>query len=415
MLMLNSLLRSFVQTGSLTVTDADGRKHIYAGKPGPNVTVALHDRSLHTRLVTNTDLAAAEGYMDGKITLEDGTTLRDLLSFYFVNQDGLLHHPLVRVFDRVSYFTRRLQQSNRLGEARRHVSHHYDIGNALYRLFLDENMVYSCAYFRHGDETLEEAQIAKHRLIAAKMQLEPGQSVLDIGSGWGGMAIYLARVADVKVKGVTLSTEQLEIARERAEAAGVADRVTFELRDYRELDEKFDRIVSIGMFEHVGVQHFDEFFGKVHSLLDDDGVMLLHSIGSSAPPSTASSFYRKYIFPGGYIPSLSEVYAALERNRLWGLDVENLRIHYAETLRHWHERFAANRDKVVELYDERFARMWEFYLASAEMMFRGGSQHVFHLQIAKRRDAVPLTRDYIVERQHELEEAERVKLAQRAA
>src|SRR5690606_2402896 len=244
-----------------------------------------------------------------------------------------------------------------------------------------------------------EAQQNKLRLIASKLALEPGQKVLDIGCGWGDMLLYLARLVDIQAVGVTLSKEQCKLANEKAKALGVADRVRFELRDYRDLTERFDRIVSVGMFEHVGVHHYGEFFAKVNDLLTDDGVMLLHSIGHMSPPGTASPWLRKYIFPGAYSPALSDVFTAVEQNSLWFTDLEFLRLHYAKTLAHWDARFQANRAKVAEMYDERFCRMWEFYLISAEMMFRTGSQLVFHMQLAKKRDAVPIVRDYITDTQ----------------
>ncbi len=268
-------------------------------------------------------------------------------------------------------------------------------------------MFYSCAYFRNDNDTLEAAQINKCRLIAAKLRLKPGMKVLDIGSGWGGLAMYLAKIADVEVLGCTLSVEQHALAEKRAKDAGLAGRVRFELIDYRKLNRKFDRIVSVGMFEHVGVSHYGEFFKKVNELLTDDGVMLLHSIGKMSPPGTASPWLRKYIFPGAYSPALSEVFPATESNQLWVTDVEFLRIHYATTLKHWHQRFEANRAKVAAMYDERFCRMWEFYLISAEMMFRTGAQEVFHMQLSKTRDASPIVRDYIIDDQRQLLDQEK--------
>jgi cyclopropane-fatty-acyl-phospholipid synthase len=361
------------------------------------------------------DLTAGEAYMDGTVTFEDGSDLRDLFRLYFINQRNLETHPVRKFFDGLAYRMRRWHLSNKLGgQATKNVSHHYDIGNDLYRLFLDETMTYSCAYFRSPDDTLEQAQRNKLRLAAAKLYLKPGQRVLDIGSGWGDMGIYLAQMENVSVTGVTLSREQYELSNQKAQAMGLGDRVKFELKDYRDLQGKFDRIVSIGMFEHVGAYHYDEFFAKVKALMPDDGVMMLHSIGSSAPPTTSSPFYRKYIFPGGYVPSLSEVFASMERNYLWGLDVEVLRVHYAETLKNWYERFLANRDKVVQMYDERFARMWEFYLNSAEIMFRFGAQQVFQIQLSPTRDAVPLQRDYIIDKQREYEKMEQTRLKRAA-
>jgi cyclopropane-fatty-acyl-phospholipid synthase len=269
-------------------------------------------------------------------------------------------------------------------------------------------MLYSCAYFREPGETLEQAQRNKLRLLAAKLGLKEGMKVLDIGCGWGDLALYLAALENVQVTGVTLSKEQQALASERAQKAGLADRVKFELRDYRDVNDKFDRIVSVGMFEHVGVHHYDEYFSKINSLMPDDGVMVLHSIGHMSPPGMASPWLRKYIFPGAYSPALSEVFEVVERNSLWVTDLEFLRVHYATTLAHWTERFEKNRDKVIELYDERFARMWEFYLISAEMMFRTGSQLVFHMQLSRSRDASPIVRDYMTDKQRDYIEREKM-------
>ncbi|MBT5459399.1 MAG: class I SAM-dependent methyltransferase, partial [Rhodospirillaceae bacterium] len=281
-----------------------------------------------------------------------------------------------------------------------------DLGNDFYRLFLDEGMQYSCAYFQNSDDTLEQAQRNKLRLLAAKLQLTPGLRILDIGCGWGELALYLASMSDVEVVGVTLSKEQHAIATRRAESAGMADRVRFELKDYRAVEGRFDRIVSVGMFEHVGVHHYGEFFGKINALMDDDGIALIHSIGHMSPPGTASPWMRKYIFPGAYSPALSEVFHVVEQNSLWVTDLEFLRLHYAETLAHWVKRFEANRAEIEALYDEKFARMWEFYLVSAEMMFRTGSQLVFHMQLARKRDAAPIVRDYITDIQRDYKQQE---------
>jgi cyclopropane-fatty-acyl-phospholipid synthase len=388
------------------VIDAEGRVHVFGGRvPGPEVTMRLTDPTLYRKLFTNPELAAGEAYMDGRMSFES-STLRDFLTLFSVNRLSLGSYPLQKVLRTVSRGLKRFQQANPVGKAQRNVAHHYDIGNDFYRLFLDRGMQYSCAYFLSDDDTLEEAQQNKLRLIASKLDLKPGQKVLDIGSGWGDMVLYLARMADIKAVGVTLSKEQCKLANEKAKALGVADRVRFELRDYRDLTERFDRIVSVGMFEHVGVHHYGEFFAKVNDLLTDDGVMLLHSIGHMSPPGTASPWLRKYIFPGAYSPALSEVFTAVEQNSLWVTDLEFLRLHYAKTLAHWDARFQANRAKVAEMYDERFCRMWEFYLISAEMMFRTGSQLVFHMQLAKKRDAVPIVRDYITDTQRAYQKLE---------
>jgi cyclopropane-fatty-acyl-phospholipid synthase len=398
---LSNMLTAFVKTGSLTVTDAKGGAHVFGGGPGPSARMQIKDPSLYRKLFLNPELHAGEAYMDGRLTFE-GSSLRDFLTLFSVNRNSLATYPLQSVLRRVSRGLKRFQQANPIGKAQANVAHHYDIGNDFYELFLDQGLFYSCAYFRKSDDTLEAAQINKCRLIAAKLGLKPGMRVLDIGSGWGGLAIYLAKTTGVTVHGVTLSKEQLAKADERARVAGLSDRVTFELKDYRLLNEKFDRIVSVGMFEHVGTGHYNEFFAKINDLLKDDGVMLLHSIGHMSPPGTASPWLRKYIFPGAYSPALSEVFPMVEQNKLWVTDLEFLRVHYATTLRHWADRFAANRAKVAAMYDERFCRMWEFYLISAEMMFRTGSQLVFHMQLARQRDAAPITRDYVTDVQREL-------------
>jgi cyclopropane-fatty-acyl-phospholipid synthase len=301
---------------------------------------------------------------------------------------------------------RRLYQFNPKERARRNVAHHYDLSGALYDLFLDDDRQYSCAYFRRPGDGLETAQEQKKRHIAAKLLLEPGMTVLDIGSGWGGLDLYLAENADVKVTGVTLSTEQLNVSRRRADETGLAGRVEYFLRDYREQTGVFDRIVSVGMFEHVGVGHFDAFFSTVRDRLADDGVALLHMIGRADGPGVTDAWIRKYIFPGGYFPALSEVSFAIEKAGLWVTDIEVLRLHYAETLRHWRRRFLANRDKAVALYDERFCRMWEFYLAASEISFRYMNCAVYQIQLAKRQEAVPLTRDYMAKAERRLAAAE---------
>jgi len=396
---LSHMLTSFVKKGRLTVQDHTGKTHVFGGLlPGPDVTMKIGDPSLYKGLFFNPELNMGEAYMDGRVTFP-GSDLRSFLTLFSINRLSLGNYPLQRVLKTVSRGMKRLQQANPIGQAQKNVSHHYDIGNDLYTLFLDEKMFYSCAYFRDDAETLEAAQINKCRLLAAKLSLKPGQKILDIGCGWGGLAMYLASVADVHVTGVTLSREQHALAVERVTAAGLADRVHIKLQDYRHVSDTFDRIVSVGMFEHVGVGHYHEFFQNVNRLLKDDGVMMLHSIGHMSPPGTASPWMRKYIFPGAYSPALSEVFPAVENNSLWVTDLEFLRVHYATTLRHWFDRFERNREKVVAMYDEKFYRMFEFYLISAEMMFRTGSQEVFHMQISKTRDASPLTRDYITDTQ----------------
>jgi cyclopropane-fatty-acyl-phospholipid synthase len=409
---LSHMLKSFVRAGTLKVIDAGGTTHVFQGAgEGPNVTMRLNDSSLYYKLFFNPELHAGEAYMDGRLTFEN-STLRDFITLFSMNRLSLGSYPLQKVLRRISRMRRSIQQANPIGQARENVAHHYDLGNDFYRLFLDEGMQYSCAYFLDDSETLEAAQQNKLRLIAAKLNLKPGLKILDIGSGWGDLALYLAALEDVKVTGVTLSREQYALSTEKARRAGLADRVRFELRDYREHSDSYDRIVSVGMFEHVGVGHYPEFFAKINELLKDDGVMLLHSIGHMSPPGSASPWLRKYIFPGAYSPALSEVFDVVEQASLWVTDLEFLRLHYAKTLNHWWRRFEANRAKIAAMYDERFCRMWEFYLVSAEAMFRTGSQMVFHMQLARRRDAVPIVRDYVTDLQrHYIEvEAQRMHL-----
>ncbi len=395
---LSHMMKSFVRVGTLRVIDVGGNVHVYSGEPGPDVTMRLSDKSLYHKLVFNPELSAGEAYMDGRMTFEN-STLRDFLTLISVNRISLGSYPVQRILRRVSRQFKRFQQANPIGKAAQNVAHHYDLGNDFYRLFLDEGMQYSCAYFLSDDDTLEQAQRNKARLLAAKLNLKPGQRVLDIGCGWGELALYLAALCDVEVLGVTLSMEQYEGALSRATSAGKSEQVRFELKDYREVEGRFDRIVSVGMFEHVGVHHYGEFFAKINDLMDDDGCALIHSIGHMSPPGTASPWLRKYIFPGAYSPALSEVFEVVEQNSLWVTDLEFLRLHYAKTLAHWNQRFQTNRDKIEALYDEKFGRMWEFYLVSAEMMFRTGSQLVFQMQLARNRDAVPIVRDYITDAQ----------------
>ncbi len=411
---LSHMLKSFVQTGTLNVIDADDRVHVFAGAPGPVVTMRLSDPTLYRKLFFNPELHAGEAYMDGRLSFED-SGLRDFLTLFSINRLALGSYPLQHVLRRISRMLKKFQQANRVGQAQQNVAHHYDLGNDFYKLFLDDDMHYSCAYFRDDGDSLEAAQRNKMRLLAAKLGLKPGQRVLDIGCGWGGLGLYLAGLEDIEVLGVTLSEEQHALAQQRARDAGLEGRVRFELRDYREVEGRFDRIVSVGMFEHVGVHHYGEFFAKINDLMPDDGLMMLHSIGHMSPPGTASPWLRKYIFPGAYSPALSEVFEVVEQHSLWVTDLEFLRVHYAKTLLEWDRRFQANRAQIEAMYDARFARMWEFYLISAEMMFRTGSQLVFQMQLSRQRDAAPITRDYITDLQRDYLARETVDTASRSA
>ncbi len=389
-----ALLKSIVQVGSLRLIDGAGRTHRFGDGSAPRCTIRLAGRGQDYGLALNPALSVGEAYMDGTLTIEEGT-LYDFLEIAARNYGNL---ERTAWFTLLNTLTRRLRQYNPMGRARRNVAHHYDLSGKLYDLFLDRDRQYSCAYFTAEGDSLETAQENKKRHIASKLLLDrPGLTVLDIGSGWGGLGLYLAQEAGADVTGVTLSTEQHKVSRARAAELGLADRVRFHLRDYREEPGRYDRIVSVGMFEHVGVPHYREFFGKLKELLAEDGVALLHSIGRMDPPGGTNPWVQKYIFPGGYAPSLSEVLAAVQEVGLWVTDIEILRLHYAETLRVWRQRFAANRDAIRALYDERFCRMWDFYLTGCELGFRHGGQMVFQMQLARRQEAVPLTRDYMTE------------------
>ena len=394
--MLNRLLASIVKKGSLTLTTPGGGRRTF-GSGTPQVGMCLHDRRAAVELALNPELKLGELYMDGRLTVENGD-IADLLDLLMYNLSLASPRGVLKVERVWRWVTRRLAQLNYSSRARRNVAHHYDLSGKLYDLFLDRDRQYSCAYFSAPGETLEEAQVGKKRHIAAKLHLDtPGLSVLDIGSGWGGLALDLARDCGANVLGVTLSQEQIALARSRAENAGLAERCRFELVDYRALSGTFDRIVSVGMFEHVGVPYYPAFFDKLRALLADDGVALLHSIGRSDGPGVTSPWTAKYIFPGGYAPALSEMLPAIERAGLIVTDIEVLRLHYAETLKEWRRRFKAHRSAVAELYDERFCRMWEFYLAGAEMAFRHDGQVVYQIQLTKRIGTLPLTRDYMFE------------------
>ncbi len=393
---LRTVVERLVRIGNLTVTGPRGIPHKFGDGSGDPVHMLIKTGRAERAITLNPTLALPEAYMEDELDFIEGDAL-GLLRIVYQNMDpsGTIDAAWTKAVDAVRLALRRLQQVNTVGRSRKNVAHHYDLSGEFYRLFLDEDMQYSCAYFEHPDMTLDEAQLAKKRHIASKLRLKPGQNVLDIGSGWGGLALYLAKSFEVDVLGVTLSTEQHAMATERANEQDLDNQVHFELRDYRDLSERFDRIVSVGMFEHVGVNYYRAFVEKCAMLLKPDGVMVLHSIGRSGPPSATNPFIRKHIFPGGYVPALSEVLPAIEKTGLMVTDVEILRLHYAETLKHWRQRFLANRERAKGIYDERFCRMWEFYLAGAEASFRWQDLMVFQIQLAHKNATVPLTRDYI--------------------
>ena len=395
---LDLILKRFVVLGRLTVRWPDGCMTTYTGQPGPEALIQFRDDRTVRAVALNPSLALGEAYMDGGLTPVD-CSIHDVLNLVVTNANAELSRNLTyELHTALKTLTRRVEQWNPASRARRNVAHHYDLNGRLYSLFLDRDRQYSCAYFPTGQETLEEAQIAKKRHIASKLKLDrPDLEILDIGCGWGGMAITLARDYGARVTGITLSTEQLSEARALAKAEGLSDRVTFELLDYRSLHRRFDRIVSVGMFEHVGIGHYRSFFETLRNSLAPDGVALIHAIGRPTPPGGTNAWIAKYIFPGGYCPALSEVMAAVEKSGLMTTDIEILRLHYAETIRHWRRRFAANRDAIVGLYDERFCRMFEFYLSGSELAFRREAHNVFQIQLTRDQTAVPLTRDYMFE------------------
>ncbi|PYE88520.1 SAM-dependent methyltransferase [Phyllobacterium leguminum] len=393
--LLNTVLTHLIRRGDLTVTDANGVKHRFGDKTGDPVRIKFKTRRAERNVAINPALKLAEAYMAGDIDFTKGD-MYALLQLVFENAGpNGAQEPWIRAIDSARRAGRRLQQINTIGLASSHVRHHYDLSGDLYRLFLDPDLQYSCAYFETPDTTLAEAQLAKKRHIAAKLLVEPGQKLLDIGCGWGGLGLYLAKYLQADVTGVTLSEEQHAVANRRAAEEGLSAEARFNLQDYRTLKDPFDRIVSVGMFEHVGVNHFAEYFQQTARLLKPDGVFLLHAIGRSDGPGATNPFIRRYIFPGGYIPALSEVLPHIERAGLVVTDIEILRLHYADTLKAWREAFMANRDIAKSIYDERFCRMWEFYLAASESAFRWQNMMVFQIQIAHRQDAVPLTRNYI--------------------
>jgi cyclopropane-fatty-acyl-phospholipid synthase len=390
--LLRMALNSVIRVGNLRVITAGGSMLTCGDGSGRPAAIRFTSRAAERGILTDPELKFGEAYMDGGIVVEQGSIADVLAIVLGQRHDGPVWARLQWL---LRYLHRRLKQFNPRPRARRNAAHHYDLDGHLYALFLDADRQYSCAYFETVDQPLDDAQLAKKRHLAAKLLLAKDRTVLDIGCGWGGLALYLAELCGARVTGITLSQQQDAFARMRAAERGLSSQVEFRLQDYRDVPEKFDRIVSVGMFEHVGIGYYDAFFRKCRALLHESGVMLLHSIGRSEGPNVTNPWIAKYIFPGGYIPALSEVLPAVERAGLLVTDIEILRLHYAETLKAWRERFLAQREQVERLYDQRFVRMWEFYLAAAEMAFRERAMMVFQMQLTKRQGVVPLTRDYI--------------------
>ena len=398
---LDRALKTVVRTGTLHVTDPAGNIRQYGDGSGSSVGFRITNAAAATKIAADADKYLGECYMDGSLIPTIGT-IYDVLALLMHNAETYSMPKVAKAAYSLRKLIKRVDQYNPVGKAKQNAAHHYDLSGQIYDLFLDRDRQYSCAYFESDAVSLEDAQLAKKRHIAAKLDVKPGMKVLDIGSGWGGLGLYLAETCGAEVTGVTLSEEQHTLSNERAAQRGIADRVSFKLQDYRHLDQPFDRIVSVGMFEHVGIGHFKEFFGKVHGLLKDDGIAVLHSINRSDGPGATSAWVKKYIFPGGYIPALSEVLPHIEHAKLYVTDIEILRLHYAKTIREWYERFANNRERAREIYDERFCRMWEFYLAASECAFRFAGMNNFQIQFTKSQHALPLTRNYMIEEEERL-------------
>ncbi|MEM6588903.1 MAG: cyclopropane-fatty-acyl-phospholipid synthase family protein [Pseudomonadota bacterium] len=391
---LDTFLTHLFRSGELTVKYPDGTMKSYGDGNGGKVSLTLHDPALPRKLIVSPEMAVGEAYMDATMTIEDD----DLRGFLDLAVMNMAHHGrpwFHRPLEAYRYVHRYISQFNPAKKSKSNVAHHYDLSGELYDLFLDEDRQYSCAYFKTPDMSLEEAQLAKKRHIAEKLRLEPGMRVLDIGCGWGGMGLMLARDYGVEVVGVTLSEEQHALANKRAADAGLSDKVDFRLMDYRDVTGKFDRIVSVGMFEHVGVLHYNEYFKTVRQLLTEDGIALIHTIGRCDEPGVTNPWILKYIFPGGYCPALSETTNHIENNDFHFADIEVWRTHYAHTLHHWHERFMANIDKAEALYDAKFCRMWRYYLLACEVSFWHQKQVVYQFQLSPSLTAVPVTRDYL--------------------
>ncbi|GGE46951.1 replicative DNA helicase [Agaricicola taiwanensis] len=404
-MLLDSALGKVIRHGSLDVITASGQRLTFGDRKGAPIVVRFTDRKAQWAFMIDPYYYTGKLFMDERLRVEQGT-IYDFLEVMLSNARGTKPPLPERIIDWFRFAMRHVRQYNVGLRAKRNVARHYDLDGRLYDLFLDSDKQYSCAYFEHPGQDLEEAQLAKKRHITAKLLMQPGHRVLDIGCGWGGLAIYLASMANVEVRGITLSEEQLAAARAKAHDEGLEQRASFALEDYRTTEGRFDRIVSVGMLEHVGVDFFDVYFQSIRWLLKDDGVALVHAIFRPEGPGRTNPWIQKYIFPGGYIPALSEVLPAVERSGLLVTDIEILRLHYAETLRAWRERFMARRAEAVSLYDERFCRMWEFYLAGSETAFRYEDMAVFQIQLTKNQNIVPLVRDYVTDNESALRKRE---------
>jgi cyclopropane-fatty-acyl-phospholipid synthase len=413
MWLLDKMLRKLIKKGELIVVNHDGKEYRYGVPDSAHqpIRVRLTDRKAAWHIAKDPRVGAGEAYMDGRLIVEEPRDVRDLALLIRYNapfEDSGALKPKGPITRSANFITGKLDQINWRSRSRRNAEHTYNLTRRLYELFLDEDRQYTCAYYRSPTDSLEQAQLDKKAHIAARLNLKPGMKVLDIGCGWGGLALYLHRHYDVDVLGVALAPDQIEFANERAAAAGISDRVKFELKDYRDVEGQFDRITSVGLIEHLGTPHYPGFFSKTHELLKPDGIMFSHCCGRMGGPGLTDKWTRRYIFPGGYIPALSELVTEAEKNKLIVTDVEAVRYHYALTLEEWYRRTMAHREEITDLYDERFFRMWQFYLSGAEAAFRYGGLVNWQLQYVKRRDAIPMTWDYMFEeeqRLHALEEA----------
>ena len=392
--MFKKFLEKTFKYGTLEVIDYDGKKYIF-GNSEPFTSIRFHKKDIKKKLYLNPELYLGEAYVDGDITIENGD-LETFINIVSKNYNYIVKDFTHHILDLINLFAEFFQRGNLQDISKKNVSHHYDINEEIYKLFLDKDMQYSCAYFHNENISLDQAQIDKKNHLIKKLNINKNNmKVLDIGRGWGGMALQIAKDTGAYVKGVTLSDNQYVTSKKRAKELSLDSKVDFDLIDYRNLNEKFDRIISVGMFEHVGKKEYQKFFKKIYDLLNDEGVCVLHTIGTMHPPSKTNPWIKKYIFPGGYIPSLSDIVPVIEKNKLWINDIEFLQLHYATTLKNWRINFNRNREKISKILDEKFCRMWEFYLLSSEYSFRNLGNQVFQIQITKNLDNLPFTRNYI--------------------